>query len=361
MKRLKINGIALSGTLLAAGATLAACGGTQPPPHTTAKSSELPTEGTAAQGPTAEQRRVVEAFAGQWLYHSTITMPDGKPVRAELPMTCASTAGGKANVCTLAGEIPGAGPMEATVLVGVDRLDNKVHFMAMTSDDELHDHVCSWQDAKSLACDPLQGGLGGQAITEELSFTFDADQSSFKSVVKFADGKQMVFEAVGGRSSAVSAKASQPVAASPEQKRLVETFLGSWSWDGAIVLPSGAQRGAKLELQCQKAAGGKATLCRLGSKELAGRPFEASILIGHDPFDKSVHLMMMSSDDEVWHRPCAWKGDTLLACGPQRTGVLGMPVTSELTFDFAGARGSTRWLTDLGDGKTCTLTAQMSR
>ena len=363
MKPMKFGSSALSGMAAAAGAILMACGGTQPPSQSpgTAKSSDAPQPaGMAAQGPTAEQQRAVEAFAGQWLYKATITMPDGKPVRADLAMSCSKTAGGKANVCTLKGEVPGVGPMDAAVLVGLDRLDNKVHFMAMTSDDELHDHVCGWQDARNLVCEPLQGGLGGQAISEDLSFTFDADQGSFKSVIKFADGKQMVFEAAGGRSSTAAAPVG-PVAASPEQKRLVETFLGTWTLDGSIVLPNGAQRGAELALQCQSAAGGKAALCNLGSKDIAGRPYEASILVGHDPFDKSVHFMMMSSDDEVWHRPCAWKGDTLLACGPKRTGVLGMPVTSELTFDFTGARGSTRWLTDLGEGKTCTLTAQMSR
>jgi hypothetical protein len=69
----------------------------------------------------------------------------------------------------------------------------------------------------------------------------------------------------------------------------------------------------------------------------------------------------MSTAVELWHRSCAWKNDATLACGPMRTGVMGMPVTSEISFELTGGKGSTRWLTDLGEGKTCLLTAQMSR
>jgi hypothetical protein len=317
----------------------------------------------AGNGPTAEQQRAVEAFAGEWLYHSTTTAPDAHPVRADVAMNCTKTAGGKAVMCTFSGEIPGSGPLQAGVLVGADRLDHKVHFMAMTSDDELHDHVCTWQDAKSLACEPLHGGLGGQPITEDLQFAFEGQSSSFRSVIHTADGKQFVFEAQGAKVTTPppGATVSKPAEPSADQKKLVTAFLGTWTWDANIAFPDGTHAGAQLGLQCQATAGGKAAACTLAAKELAGRPYEAAILIGHDPYDKEVHFMMMSSDDELWYRPCAWKTDTMLACGPKRTGVFGTPVTSELTFDFAGAAGSTRWLTDLGDGKTCSLSARMSK
>ena len=362
MERIRTNAFALSGILAAIGATTAACGGSTPQP------TQAPTASTggpeASSGPTAEQQRAVAAFAGEWLFQSTITLPDAPPVRADLTMSCEKTAGGRATVCSLAGEIPGVGSMDAAILVGVDRLDDKVHFMAMTSDDELHDHVCAWRDEKNLVCDPLKGGLGGQPITEDLTFTFDGDMGTFKSVIHLGEGKQMVFDAPGRRVSAPPVRgqgARKPVAASAEQKKLVETFLGTWKWDAEIAFPNGSRSRAALDLMCQTTAGGKAALCMLSAKDIAGRPYEAAILVGHDPYDKGVHFMMMSSDDEVWHRSCSWKDDTMLACGSMRTGVLGMPVTSEITFDFAGAQASTRWLTDLGDGKTCLLTAQMYR
>jgi hypothetical protein len=361
MKRIRVNAFTLSGILSAIGAAAAACGGATQSPQAPSPSTGAP---ETSSRPTAEQQRAVDAFAGEWLFHSTITPPGGAPIKADLRMSCAKTAGGRANACTLSGEIPGMPPMEAAVLVGVDRLDNKVHFMAMTSDDELHDHVCAWRDAKNLVCDPLKGGLGGQPINEELSFTFDGEKGSFESVIHFADGTRMVFNASGSRVSTSTAPgpvAVKPVEASAEQKKLVETFLGQWKWDADIAFPNGTKTRAALDLKCRATAGGKASLCMLGASDIGGRPYEAAIMVGHDPFDKSVHFMMMSSDDEVWHRSCSWKGDTMLACGSMRTGVLGMPVTSEVMFDFSGKQGTTRWLTDLGDGKTCLLTAQMTR
>ncbi len=345
--------------LLALGA--AACGGTTP------QASQAPAQGKnsemdsqASSGPTVEQRRAVDAFAGDWLFHSTITLPDGKAIKADLAFSCSPTAAGRANVCRFGGEVPGMPAMEAGILIGADRLDGKVHFMAMTSDDELHDHVCSWQDQKNLVCDPLKGGLGGQAITEDLSFTFNGNDISFKSVIQMADGTKMVFDAPGSKVSAPAARAAgKPGEVSADQKKLVDTFLGNWKWDANIAFPNGSSARAALDLKCQATAAGKASLCVLEAKDIAGRPYEATILVGHDPFDKNVHMMMMSSDDEVWHRTCSWQGDAKLECAAMRTGVMGMPVSTEITFDFAGA--STRWLTDLGDGKTCLLTAQMSK
>jgi hypothetical protein len=319
---------------------------------------------TASAGPTDSQKRAVDAFAGSWVFHSTITPPGAAPIKADLTMNCSKTAGGRAVQCLLVGEIPGVGPMDAAVLVGVDRLDDKVHFMAMTSDDELHDHVCAWRDSKNLVCEQLKGGLGGQPITEDLSFAFDGDKGSFSSVIQFADGSKMVFDAPGSRVATLPARgapAGKPVTVSAEQKKLVDAFLGQWKLDGEIAFPNGSHGHAALALTCEATAGGKATLCTLGAKDIAGRPYEAALLVGHDPHDKGVHLMMMSSDDEVWHRSCAWKNDATLACGPMRTGVMGMPVTSEISFELTGGKGSTRWLTDLGEGKTCLLTAQMSR
>jgi hypothetical protein len=361
MERISAKKRAIGAMLVALGAV--ACGGTTPQATQApapGKNSEMGSQ--ASSGPTVEQRRAVDAFAGDWLFHSTITLPDGKAIKADLAFSCSPTAGGRANVCSFGGEIPGMPPMEASILIGADRPDGKVHFMAMTSDDELHDHVCAWQDQKKLVCDPLKGGLGGQAITEDLSFAFGDGALSFKSVIHMADGTQMVFDAPGTRVSAPAARgASKPGEVSADQKKLVEAFLGNWKWDANIAFPNGSSARAAFDLQCQATAAGKASVCTLAAEDIAGRPFQASILVGHDPFDKNVHFMMMSSDDEVWHRTCAWKGDSVLACGSMRTGVMGMPVTSEVTFDFAGAQSSTRWSTDLGDGKTCVLTAQMSR
>src|SRR5262245_61005282 len=132
---------ALAITIMAA--TSLGCGGAAQP------AAEPSTTGSRVMRPdaarTSEQQRAVEAFAGQWVYHSKITLPDGKSVQADITMSCAPSPTAKYDVCTFGGNIPGVGSMDARVLVGTDRSDNRVHFMAMTSDDELHDHVCSWK------------------------------------------------------------------------------------------------------------------------------------------------------------------------------------------------------------------------
>jgi len=97
-------------------------------------------------------KKTVEAFAGTWAYDATVTMSGAN-----------------------------------------------VHFMAMTSDEEVHDHGCSWKSETELACDPLRGGLMGDEITEDFSMTFNGDRGGFRSVMKLKDGGQVVFEGVGKR------------------------------------------------------------------------------------------------------------------------------------------------------------------
>jgi hypothetical protein len=154
---------------------------------------------TATRNPPAELKKTVDAFAGRWSFDGTVTMPGAKPVKAPLEMSCKGGALGKAVACTLSGNIPGSGPLEASILVGFDTFHKNVHFMAMTSDEEVHDHVCSWRSATELVCDPLRGGLMGDEITEDLSLTLAGDRGSFRSVIKLKDGSQVLFEAAGKR------------------------------------------------------------------------------------------------------------------------------------------------------------------
>jgi hypothetical protein len=53
------------------------------------------------------------------------------------------------------------------VLVAYDFCSKAVHFMAVTSNDEIHDHKRHWQGDQTLQCDPLKGGMGGMPITED--------------------------------------------------------------------------------------------------------------------------------------------------------------------------------------------------
>jgi carbon monoxide dehydrogenase subunit G len=155
---------------------------------------------SAAEGaPAPELKRTVAAFAGKWIMDTTITAPGGPPQKTQLTTTCRETAGGKAVSCDMVGKVPGAGPMEAAFIVGFDTFGKRVHFMAITSDEEVHDHVCRWTDATTLACDPLKGGLMGDAITEDLVVTSGPQRLSFKSTMTLKDGGRVLFEAAGRR------------------------------------------------------------------------------------------------------------------------------------------------------------------
>ena len=153
----------------------------------------------AERKPPAELKKTVDAFAGTWSYDGTVTMPGAKPVKTPIEMACKKGALGKAVACSFSGNIPGSGPLEASLLVGYDTFHKNVHFMAMTSDEEVHDHVCNWRSATELVCDPLKGGLMGDEITEDFSLTFAGDRGSFRSVMKLKDGSQVLFEATGKR------------------------------------------------------------------------------------------------------------------------------------------------------------------
>jgi carbon monoxide dehydrogenase subunit G len=161
-------------------------------------------EGTPSAPPAAavqppEIKKTVDAFAGRWIMDTTITAPGSAPQKAPLKVTCRETAGRRAVTCDMIGNIPGSGPMEAAFIVGYDTFGKRVHFMAITSDEEVHDHVCRWTDASTLACDPLKGGLMGEPVTEDFVVTSGAQKLLFKSTMTLKDGSRIVFDGVGRR------------------------------------------------------------------------------------------------------------------------------------------------------------------
>jgi hypothetical protein len=141
--------------------------------------------------------RTVDAFVGTWRMEGTQVLPDGVSEKGKLEFDCKKTALGKGVTCGMRGTFPKTGPWEGSFLIGYDTFGGKVHFMGMTSDESVHDHVCGWK-GDSLVCDPLEGGSGGQPITEDLSFTFGANTFSMKVVVTLKDGR-VLFDAHGKR------------------------------------------------------------------------------------------------------------------------------------------------------------------
>ena len=135
-----------------------------------------------APPPPPEVKKTVDAFAGRWTLDGTIVMPGEGPKKATIKMNCKKTAKGKAVACDM------AGAFDASVLVAYDSYSKAVHFMAVTSDDEVHDHKCLWQGDQKLTCDPLKGGMAGMAITEDLEFAIGPKRLGFKAVMTMPDG-----------------------------------------------------------------------------------------------------------------------------------------------------------------------------
>ena len=210
--------------------------------------------------PTAEQVKTVEAFNGDWTYEATIVPPGSKPIKATIGMSCKKIALGKGAACAMSDTIPGVGPVEGGFLVGFDPFDKTMHFMAVTSDDEIHDHRCKWKDETHLACEPLKAGLGGQPATEELSFSFEKDAAGFASTTTMKNGK-FVFNATNGKRGALPPKKDAGKAKAPkpsaEQKRTVESFAGEWKLDGTITTPDGKTVKAPTSISATKTALGK--------------------------------------------------------------------------------------------------------
>lgn len=153
-----------------------------------------------APPPPPELKKTVDAFAGKWVYDTTVTMPGGKPIKTKLSVDCRKTALGKATTCHWIGNIPGEGPLEGSAVVGYDTFGKAVHFMGIFSDEEIHDHKCIWKGDTTLACEQLKAGLGGGPVTEDLTFIFEGNTSSFHSVLTFADGKIGGFDGKATRS-----------------------------------------------------------------------------------------------------------------------------------------------------------------
>jgi hypothetical protein len=138
--------------------------------------------GEKPPAPSPEAKKAVDAFEGHWVLDGTVAMPGAAPAKAVLKMDCKKTAGGKAVACTF------SGPFEGSALVAYDFYSKAVHFMAVTSDDEVHDHKCQWQGDQKLVCDPLKAGMSGMAITEELEFSSAPKKLALKAIVTMPDG-----------------------------------------------------------------------------------------------------------------------------------------------------------------------------
>jgi hypothetical protein len=145
-----------------------------------------------------EVQKTVDAFKGHWKVDATLTLPDGTQAKGTAKIDCDKTALGSALACHFNGAFPQLGPHEESDLVAYDRGGKHVHFMAVSSDGEVHDHVCDWQ-GDVLDCGTLSAFSGDQPVKETLRFDFGGGKLTLSSTSAFPDGSKVSLVVNGKR------------------------------------------------------------------------------------------------------------------------------------------------------------------
>jgi hypothetical protein len=155
----------------------------------------------AQPAPPPEIKATVDAFKGNWKFDTTLTATGipgmDKPAKASMTFNCKTVAGGNAVDCEAKSKTP-MGPFEGQFMVAYDPYGKQVHFIGITNQFEVHDHLCKWAGT-DLNCTPLKAGSGpgGDEITEDLTMKFDKNTVSFTSTSHMKGGATMVFEGKG--------------------------------------------------------------------------------------------------------------------------------------------------------------------
>jgi hypothetical protein len=139
--------------------------------------------------PPAEVAHTADAFAGNWAMETRLTVPgQAQPTKVTEKFDCKKVSAGRGVLCMESGKVPGMGTIEFTHLIAYDPERKQVHWYAVGSSGEVHDHSCVWKDASNLACDTLRATLGGQPIVEEVSVRVDGKKMTMKGSQASKDG-----------------------------------------------------------------------------------------------------------------------------------------------------------------------------
>lgn len=179
-----------------------------------AKKAPEPTKVKAPEPPKppktpAEVTQTVGMFKGNWRFDITLTATGipgmEKPFKGKMTFPCKAVAGGMAVACDGKTKTP-MGPWDGHFVIAWDPHSKAVHFIGVTNDFEVHDHVCgNWDQGMAgksgLTCATLKGGAGamGEEITEDVMFAFhkDGKELTFTSTSKMKGGATLTFEGSG--------------------------------------------------------------------------------------------------------------------------------------------------------------------
>jgi len=150
--------------------------------------------------PAPEVKMTVDAFVGSTPFDCQFTAPGmDKPAKFKMSFDCKKTALGRAVQCAASAPKTAMGPWQGHFMVAYDEGGKAVHFMAVTSEGEVHDHGCQWKD-KTMTCDPLKYAVpdGGMA-SEDLNMAWEGKKVTFTSTASMPDGSKVLFTGSGMR------------------------------------------------------------------------------------------------------------------------------------------------------------------
>jgi hypothetical protein len=138
--------------------------------------------------PPPEVKKTVDALAGKWKHEGTVTMPGQPAIKFSEKFDCKRISGGRGVSCTDIATVPGMGKLDFTHLVAYDVERKAVHWFAVGSTGEVHDHTCHWKTETRLECDPLKATMGGSPITEEVAITVEGAKQTWAVSITGKEG-----------------------------------------------------------------------------------------------------------------------------------------------------------------------------
>lgn len=124
--------------------------------------------------------KALQRWVGSWDSRYTVTFADGNVRAGTMSVIAEPIAKGQGVWMRAKGSVVGIGPWEADALWGYDTEPGRVHWFAVSSMGEVHDHSGAWRDANTLDL-AWHGMEEGKKALERTSFVW---RSSAEVVMK---------------------------------------------------------------------------------------------------------------------------------------------------------------------------------
>jgi hypothetical protein len=135
-----------------------------------ATASDRPAATQHARQLPPEGKRWVDGFVGKWKSKNVKITSGDKDTPGAMTMSCTRASGGWAALCKATFTAAGMRPEDDTYLMGWDVGAKQAHMFEVTSMAEVHDHVGTWSDDRSITL--VHRGKSAEGQDEEASLTF---------------------------------------------------------------------------------------------------------------------------------------------------------------------------------------------